>query len=245
MSVVAPYSVVDCQQLQIDDRPPIDLSIDAGSISCIVGAAGSGKSSLLLTLSGVNLPYAGQLRILNQNPHEIEQQDWLEDRLKIAHVLPNQALVSHLTVIQNVMLPLNYHLRLSLSETEDRASTLLDWLGYRADLNLLPSKIDHLQRQIANLARALVLQPDIIFIDEAFAHFDAIMKSQLIEIYKNIQQEKGITVVLATNDLQAARRCTERFIFMADTDILSFASWQSLARSTNNSLRELLNSVSS
>lgn len=233
--------IVEARQLRIDDtRPPCDLRIKKGDIACIVGASECGKSSLLLTLSGVYLPEAGEVTIFGRNPHAVSDVEWMSNRLKVAHVLPSGSLVSHLTVLQNVMLPLSYHLGLPVNQAQEKALWMLDWLGSQTDVGLLPSKLSEYERRIVNLARALILEPDILFIDEAFANFDQAIKNRFIEKYRTINQEKNITLVLASDDLQPAGRCAQQFIFMADTDILSFTSWQALLQSNNPALQALL-----
>lgn len=234
-------NIIECYQCQFDGAHPItNLHIIKGQLTAIIGPSGCGKSSLLLTLSGVKKPFTGEVRIFEQDPHAISEAEWMNNRLKIAHVLPSGSLVSHLTVLQNVMLPLNYHQTSSNNEIQEKAFQMLDWLDCQANVTKLPSKLSEYERRIVNLARALMLNPEILFIDDAFANFDLGIKNKLTELYTRINKDKNTTIVMATNDLHSAGKCSQQFIFLDNTDILEFTSWKQLTESNNITVLELL-----
>ncbi len=210
---------------------PFNINVSTQTITCIVGPLHSGKSSLLLALAGVNEFFSGHLNILGLNPNNLSKQQWLELRKKAAYVLPNTALVSHLTSMQNVVLPLTYHRIAKQIEAEEQAKDLLNWLESEANHNDLPSSLSEHEKRIVNIARALILKPDILFIDEAFAYLDILKKRQFVNRYKTIKHDKNMSLVLATHDLQAAKECADQFLFVTDNDILSFDNWQALKNS--------------
>lgn len=230
-------TIIECQALQYNElHTPVTLTIPEHTISCIVGPLRSGKSSLMLTLAGINTPIAGNSSIFGLDPHTIKKNEWLELRRRIGYVLPNSSLVSHLSALNNVALPLNYHKLEKPGDAEQVAVDMLTWLSCDADYNSLPSSLCEHDKRLINIARALVLRPSVLFIDEAFAHLDILKRKEFIAHYKKISVQLNISLILATHDLVAARECADQFIFMADREVLYFNSWQALLDSNNEYL---------
>ena len=230
-------TVIECQQLQYNElHQPVSFVIKEKTITCIVGPLRSGKSSLMLTLAGINAPTAGKTTIFGLNPNTIKKGEWLELRRRVGYVLPNSSLVSHLSGINNVALPINYHQLEKPGDAEQVAVDMLTWLGCEADYNSLPSSLCEHDKRLINIARALVLSPSVLCIDEAFAQLDVLKKKEFIHHYEKICQERDITLLLATHDLNAARECGDQFIFMAGEDVLWFDNWEDLQASDNQYL---------
>lgn len=230
-------TLINCHKLQTNEHQrPLSLAIPAHSITCIVGPLASGKSALMRTLAGINAPHAGSSNIFGLDPFAIDKGQWLELRRRVGYVLPNSSLVSHLNGLNNVALPINYHQLAQAGSAEQLARAMLSWLGCHADYNQLPSALSEHDKRLINIARALVLGPSILCVDEAFAHLDILKKRDFVHLYRRICNEREITLILATHDLQSARACGDQFIFASGDEFLWFDNWQALEASTNDQL---------
>lgn len=232
-------ALIEAQQLQLNDHQSIDLSIEKGELTVILGAAGSGKSALLKCLAGVDAPHSGNVNVLGYNPQQLDAEDWKQLRRNAAYVMPNSALVSNHTVLQNVCLPLIYHRICRRKHSEECAIRTLEQLGFDGDVLSLPSALTEQQKRLVNVARNLVLEPRVMLVDEAFAYLDALGRAHFVALYQQLQQQ-GLSLVLATHHANAAKACGEQFIFMTGKHILSFNSWDELEQSEDRNLQHYL-----
>lgn len=192
----------------------------------------------MLTLAGVDLPIKGRVLLDGEDLQKPDEKDWQKTRTDVAFVMSSQTLVSHLTIAQNLMLPLTYHGVADPQQAEQSALEMMAWithiLRFETPLNCLPAQLNERQRKAVSLGRALILQPRVLFVDHAFSNLDATMRGRFIELYVSIAQKRNVALVLASKELkvleQLQTQCQriEQFIFLAKNDILCFNDWQSL-----------------
>lgn len=238
---------IQAKGLRFDlNYPALNIDIPAKSLALVIGATGRGKSNLMLTLAGINQAKAGEVAINGSDPFAGNEKDWLSRRPKIAYVLPSRALVSHLNVIQNIMLPLTYHGLAQIDEAQEIAIDMMRRLNISCATSDLPAECDEAQQRLVTLARALVLKPNILFVDQAFAHLDAITRKQFVQMYTQLIDDLNLNVVLASKDMMAVAtlaesvNCQQTFIFLANQDILCFDRWSALTNSTHSEIRNYL-----
>ena len=199
----------------------LDLDVWRGEVLGIVGGSGTGKSVLLRTIVGLNRPYAGSIRVLGTdvvNGTEAERHA-VERRWGVA--FQDGALFSSLTVLENVMAPMREHLRLSHSLMEDLAKLKISLVGLPAlSREKLPSELSGGMRKRAALARALALDPEIVFLDEPTAGLDPIGAAAYDALIVELQQTLGLTVFMVTHDLDSLYAICDRVAVLSDKHVL-------------------------
>ena len=217
----------------------IDLDVRAGEILGIAGGSGSGKSVLLKTLTGLHRPNSGKV-LLDGNP--IESISAAQKSSSIGVLFQQGALFSSLTVAQNVMLPMREHTTLSQAEQEKLAAVKIELAGLSADTALkYPSQLSGGMVKRAALARALALDPRILFLDEPTSDLDSLTASGIDELIVKLNKGLGVTVVIVTHDLNTLLGICDRVAMLVDKKI-SVDTVDKLKRSTQPWIHELLHS---
>jgi phospholipid/cholesterol/gamma-HCH transport system ATP-binding protein len=221
----------------VHDR--ISLDILPGEILGIAGGSGSGKSVLLKTLIGLHRPNSGKV-LLNGKP--IEGIGPTEKAAQIGVLFQQGALFSSLSVAQNVMLPMREHSKLPPDEQQRLAAIKIELAGLPAEAALkFPSELSGGMVKRAALARALALDPRILFLDEPTSDLDSLTASGIDELIVKLNQGLGITVVIVTHDLNTLFTVCDRVAVLAEHK-LSVDTVEKLARSTDPWIHDLLHS---
>jgi ABC-type transporter Mla maintaining outer membrane lipid asymmetry ATPase subunit MlaF len=148
----------------------VDWSISAGDYWVIGGPPGSGKSNLLATMAGLYRPLRGTLRLFGRDVAELAEDEFLATRRRIGLVFENGGrLFNHLTIAENISLPLRYHHDKRTADTDGRVAEILEEMGLAPFADCTPGMIKHSWRQRAGLARALAMQPDVLLLDNPLA----------------------------------------------------------------------------
>jgi phospholipid/cholesterol/gamma-HCH transport system ATP-binding protein len=197
---------------RVHDR--VDLDIAPGEIIGIAGSSGSGKSVLLKTLTGLHRPDAGDVRIADKPIAQLGA----SERASLIGVLFQQgALFSSLTVAQNIMLPLREHTDLDVDEQEKAAAMKLELAGLPVETGIkLPSELSGGMVKRAALARALALDPRLLFLDEPTSGLDAPSASGIDALIVELNQGLGVTVVIVSHDLTTLFSVCQRVAVLVD-----------------------------
>jgi len=200
----------------------LDLDVHTGEIIGVVGGSGTGKSVLMRAVLGLRKPQAGQIEVLGVNA--LSEND--EERLKIERnsgvLYQNGALFSSLTVAENVMVPLKeHHGELPLDLIHDLAILKIRLSGLPDNsTDKFPSQLSGGMRKRAALARALALDPALLFLDEPTAGLDPISAAAFDQLILNLQRALGLTVFLITHDLDTLYTICNRVAVLADGQVL-------------------------
>jgi len=200
----------------------LDLDVRRGEILGVVGGSGTGKSVLMRSILGLRRPDAGEIEVLgvdalSENPHDRHH---IERRTGV--LFQDGALFSSLTVGENVQVPLKEHYpELPDSLRYELALLKVKLSGLPADaLDKLPSQLSGGMRKRAGLARALALDPPLLFLDEPTAGLDPIGAAAFDELIRTLQQALGLTVFLITHDLDTLYRICDRVAVLADRKVV-------------------------
>lgn len=188
----------------------VNLSIPTGEACAILGTSGAGKSTLLGLLAGLDNPSSGEIHLLGQALHELDEDERAQLRARsIGFVFQSFQLLPHLTALENVMLPLE----LTAAESiQDRATEVLASVGLEHRLHHTPLQLSGGEQQRVAVARAFVLQPALLFADEPTGNLDQATGAHIIELLFTLQAQHGTTLVLVTHDTQLAEHCSHRHI---------------------------------
>lgn len=183
----------------------INFTVQGGETLAIVGASGSGKSTLLGLLAGLDTPSQGTVRLDGVDIFALDEDGRAGLRQeKLGFVFQSFQLLSHLTAIENVMLPLELRRE---SGAREKAERMLDRVGLSSRLRHYPKFMSGGEQQRVALARAFVTAPPLLFADEPTGSLDAATGEAVIELMFELNRERGSTLVLVTHDKSIAARC--------------------------------------
>ncbi len=203
----------------VHDR--LDLDIYSGEVLGIVGGSGTGKSVLLRTILGLNKPATGRIEIFGQARSEMTPAEEHAVERRWGVLFQDGALFSSLTVAQNIQVALKEHLHMPQHLMDEIAAVKIALVGLPPDAGpKFPSELSGGMRKRAGLARALVLDPEIVFLDEPTAGLDPIGASAFDELIKNLQATLGLTVFMVTHDLDSLYAICDRIAVLAEKRVL-------------------------
>ena len=199
----------------------LDLDVWKGEVLGVVGGSGTGKSVLLRTIVGLNTPAAGSIEVLGVDVLRAPDQERMEISRSWGVAFQNGALFSSLTVLQNVMAPMREHLTLSDSLMRHLGELKIGLVGLpQFACTKFPSELSGGMVKRAALARALALDPAIVFLDEPTAGLDPIGAAAYDDLIGELQQALGLTVFMVTHDLDSLYAICDRVAVLAEKRVL-------------------------
>ena len=199
----------------------LDLEVRRGEVLGVVGGSGSGKSVLLRTIIGLNHPVAGRIEVLGEDTSVLGDagKRALEQRWGV--LFQDGALFSSLTVAQNIAVPLKEHTLLPPPLIEEIAAVKIDMVGLPPDASgKLPAQLSGGMRKRAGLARALALDPEILFLDEPTSGLDPIAAAGFDQLIGALQESLNLTVFMVTHDLDSLVAICDRIAVLVDKKVL-------------------------
>ena len=200
----------------------IDMEVYEGEIFGIVGGSGAGKSVLLRTILGLRRPDAGTVRILGHDPHALGEAELSALKARYGVTFQAGALFSALTLKQNVQMPMLEHVRLPARALDELADVKVSLVGLPLDAgSKFPAQLSGGMVKRAALARALALDPALLFLDEPTSGLDPIGGAAFDELLLYLQKQLQLTVVMITHDLDSIYRTCNRVGVIVDGRMIS------------------------
>ncbi len=221
----------------------VSMDVRDGEIMVIMGGSGSGKSTLLRHLMALETKTSGTMRILGQDIDQLSSLEFLELRKKLGVAFQGGALFSSLTVGENVMLPLYEHTDLEWSTMEIMARMKLQVVELGGFEDLTPAELSGGMIKRAAFARAVVMDPKILFCDEPSAGLDPAVSSALDDLILNLREAMGMTIVVVTHELESAFKIADRITVLDRGDILMIGTVDEVRGSSHERIYNLLNRV--
>lgn len=218
------------------------LSFDVmrGETLVILGGSGSGKSTLLRTLVGLERPSSGEIWLRGRNVTEITDAEMNEIRKGIGMSFQGGALFGSMTVGENVALPLREHTKLEEPTIEIMVRLKLDQVGLAGFENYVPAQLSGGMKKRAAVARALAMDPEILFFDEPSAGLDPIIAAGVDELILELKKAFHMTVVVVTHELASAFLIADRMVLMDKGNIVAIGSKEEMRSSTHPRVRQFL-----
>jgi phospholipid/cholesterol/gamma-HCH transport system ATP-binding protein len=219
----------------------IDLAVRRGEILAIVGGSGSGKTTLLREMALLLQPTSGEVRVLGRQISDLSDAQTAKVRREIGVLFQNGALFGGLSVLENVGFPLREHTGLSNATIDEIATLKLALVGLSpADGLLYPSQLSGGMRKRAALARAIALDPQLLFLDEPTSGLDPLSADAFDELVLELKAVLDPTLVLVTHDLDTLWRVADRVVLIGDGRLVAQGSMQALANSDNPAVLRFL-----
>jgi putative ABC transport system ATP-binding protein len=204
------YKSVDSGHAHIKILEAVNFKIEMGESVAIVGASGSGKSTLLGLLAGLDSPTSGEIKLKGNNIDALNEDQRAQVRADhVGFVFQNFYLVPGLSVLENVMLPLEIT---SNKDAEQKAREYIEKVGLTDRIEHLPSQLSGGEQQRVALARAFVAEPDILFADEPTGNLDQHTGNSIVDLLFALNQDSNTTLILVTHDNSLAERCMRKLV---------------------------------
>ena len=219
----------------------VSLAVEPGEIFIIMGGSGSGKTTLLNHLLGLLVPTSGTIRILGQDIHAIPALERRTLRTRMGVAFQSGALFSSMSVGDNIALPLREHSNLDETTIGIVTRLKLEVVSLAGFESLMPSELSGGMIKRAALARAIVMDPRLLFCDEPSAGLDPVVASSIDDLILRLRDAMGMSIVVVTHDLESAFKIADRICVLDRGEVLALDTVDAIRRSDNERIQNLLN----
>ncbi|MFR4383748.1 MAG: ABC transporter ATP-binding protein [Phascolarctobacterium sp.] len=219
----------------------VNFDVMPGETLAIIGPSGTGKSTVIKVLTGLLQPTAGSVIIDNQETNAFTEEEWDGLRKHMGVVFQYSALFDFLTVGENVAFGLRRHFQLDEDEIQRRVGILLDLVGMPGTQSMLPSELSGGMKKRVGLARALAMQPQMVFYDEPTSGLDPVMTMTISRLIRKTQQKLGVSSVLVTHDMASAYYAADRIAMLYKGKIVQLGTVEEIKNSQNPVVKAFIN----
>ena len=223
----------------------INLEIKKGETLVILGASGSGKSTVLKLMTGLIKPRSGSIFIKGVKADSLNEFEWNKLRKFMGMVFQYSALFDSMTVKENVAFGLRQHTKLKEQEIERIVKEKLNMVGLEGTEELYPSELSGGMKKRVSLARAVAMEPEIILYDEPTSGLDPIRSTDISLVIKNTQKIMKTTSVVVTHDLKSAEMIADRVAFLYKGTFIKIGTMKELMQSDDSRVRQFMHGLPS
>ena len=216
----------------------ISFHVNSGEIMVILGSSGSGKTTLLKHLLGLYSSKKDAVSVLGKNPSQLDEKEEIRFYQQLGVFFQDGALLNSLTVGENIALPLEQHTNLPPDLIEKIVRLKLQLVNLRDSYDMFPSQLSGGMLKRAALARAIVMDPPLLFCDEPGAGLDPVSMASLDELIVNLQELLGMTVVMVTHEVASILRIADSIVFLEEGKIIFRGTLKNALGSDNANVKE-------
>lgn len=221
----------------------LDLDVYKGETLAVIGPSGSGKSTVIKVLTGLLAPTSGSVQIEGQETSGFDDDAWDELRCHMGVVFQYSALFDFLSVGENVAFGLRQHFKLPEAEVQSRVAALLEMVGMPGTQSMMPAELSGGMKKRVGLARALAMQPQVVFYDEPTSGLDPVMTMTISRLIRKTQQTLDVTSVLVTHDMESAYFAADRIAMLYKGKIVQVGTPDEIKRSRNPIVHAFVNGL--
>lgn len=198
----------------------VSLEVRSGEFLALLGSSGSGKSSLLNLIAGLDRPTSGSVVVEDRDIAKLSREELAKYRLHVVGmVFQSFNLIPSMTLLENVELPLRFA-EIDRGQRDSLSRQALERVGLRARLHHRPSELSGGEQQRAALARALINKPRLLLADEPTGNLDSHTGTEIMDMLRDFNRDLGMTVVMVTHERALAERYAQRMVFLADGKLI-------------------------
>jgi phospholipid/cholesterol/gamma-HCH transport system ATP-binding protein len=227
---------------QIFDR--LDLSIERGKVTAIMGPSGTGKTTLLHIMTGQVLPDKGRVMVDGKNVPTLSTDELYELRKEMGFLFQNGALFTDYSVYENVVFPLREHTDLPESLISHIALMKLQAVGLRGAADLMPTELSGGMARRVALARAIALDPKIIFYDEPFTGLDPISMGVIVRLIRELNDSLGLTSIIVSHDVEEVSSVSDHSYLISEGKVVAYGTPQELEKNKSAWVRQFMKGLS-
>jgi phospholipid/cholesterol/gamma-HCH transport system ATP-binding protein len=218
----------------------VSLALGKGTTLAVMGGSGSGKTVLLRIVDGLLRPDAGEVSLFGTRIERMGEEQMLRLRRRAGFVFQGAALFDSLSVFENVAFPLREHTGMSLGEITDRVHRLLSLVGLPGTDELLPAELSGGMRKRVGIARALVMEPEVVFFDEPTAGLDPTNARLVAELIAELRKGVCDTAIVVTHDIEFAELIADQMAILHQGRFADVGTPAEIHRSANPDVRKFL-----
>ncbi len=218
----------------------VSLTVSRGKITAIMGPSGSGKTTLLQLMGGMLKPSAGTVHVDGQNIHKLSSKALSKARKNMGLLFQHGALFTHLSVFENVAFPLREHTDLDEYLLKHVVLMKLEAVGLRGAAHLMPSELSGGMARRVALARAIALDPELMFYDEPFTGQDPISMGVLVRLIKRLNTLLNITTVIVSHDVEETCAIADEIYLIAGGRVIAHGTPAELKESTQPDVKQFM-----
>jgi len=216
------------------------VSFRKSEVTVIMGRSGCGKSTLLKALAGLLIPKSGRILIDGKDINTLPTRELDLLRLRWGMLFQNAALLNSLTVGENIALPLQEHTSLHPNAIDIVVEMELSMVGLEGCKDLMPEELSGGMRKRAGLARAMVMDPELLFLDEPVTGLDPIIGAGIDELIVRLKKAFNVTMIVVSHDVQSAMRIADRIVMIGDSNVLTHGTVDEIRNSPIDEVQRFL-----
>jgi len=221
----------------------LNLHIKKGETYVIIGRSGIGKSVTIKHMVGLMKPDSGRVVVDGVEVHKLSKKELQRFRLRFGFLFQSNALLNSLTVFENIALPLREHTKMSEEEIRERVRQKLALVGLEGTEDIMPEDLSGGMCKRVALARAIVMEPQIILYDEPTTGLDPITADAINHLIRDMQKKLGVTSVVVTHDMKSAYFVGDRIGLLHDGHIIQEGSPQQIRNSNDDRVQQFINGL--
>ena len=241
----APDTIIDVRGVHygVENRKifdGVDISVARGSITAVMGPSGTGKTTLLRLITGQASPSAGTVKVFDQDLADLGRKDILALRRRMGMLFQNGALLTDLTVFENVAFPVRQHTKLPEPLLRRLVLMKLEAVGLRGAAQLMPQELSGGMARRVALARAIVMDPEILIYDEPFVGLDPISMGMVCRLIRELNDALGITSIVVSHDVREVSSIADHSYLLAGGKVVASGDSDELHASKDPAVHQFM-----
>jgi phospholipid/cholesterol/gamma-HCH transport system ATP-binding protein len=218
----------------------LNISVQRGSITAVMGPSGTGKTTLLRLITGQVQPAAGTVEVFGQDVATLDHKGVFALRKRVGMLFQNGALLTDLNVFENVAFPVREHTKLPEPLLQTLVVSKLQAVGLRGAAHLMPQQLSGGMARRVALARAIVMDPEVLIYDEPFVGLDPISMGVVCRLIRQLNDALGITSIVVSHDVQEVGSIADQSYIIAGGKVIASGSSEQLQHSAEPAVRQFL-----